>query len=405
MNARVMLHDPDRHEPLAGIEWDEDRARAAIAHIVQRTEARFSPERYWPMHPRDADGGDDAPAYPLYHGACGVIWALSHLASIGFCAIERDYRDAVASLSKRNTRWLRSFGCTFDASYLMGDTGILLLAQRIDDTPTTADRLVALIESNLDNPTRELMWGSPGTMLAALFLHARTNDDCFAELFATIARTLWSQLEWSPRYDCAYWTQDMYGQRSTYLGAAHGFAATASVLIRGRHLLASPEWMQWQACIENTVRRTATREGDRANWPAWLETRPGHAARLLMQLCHGAPGVVVCLGDVPGNGLDDLLLAGGEAVWHAGPLVKGSNLCHGTAGNGYAFLKLHRRTGSRQWLARARAFAMHAIEQLYIDERRVGELRYSLWTGDLGLAIYLADCIAGGDRFPTLDVF
>jgi hypothetical protein len=32
--------------------------------------------------------------------------------------------------------------------------------------------------------------------------------------------------------------------------------------------------------------------------------------------------------------------AGGELTWRAGPLAKGANLCHGTAGNGYAFLAL-----------------------------------------------------------------
>ncbi len=400
-----MLHDPARHEPLAGIEWDEDRARAAGGHIVRRTEPPFSPEQYWPLHPRDADGADHAPAYPLYHGACGVIWALSHLAAVGACTIERAYRDAVGTLKPRNTRWLRSFGCTFDASYLMGDTGILLLEHRIDPTPAIADRLAALIESNLRNPTRELMWGSPGTIFAAVFLHARTGDARFAELFGTTARTLWSQLEWSSQCGCAYWTQDMYGQRSTYLGAVHGFVAAASPLIRGRHLLAADEWSQWQACLGNTIRRTATREGNQVNWRALLDVAPGHAQQVLTQFCHGAPGFIVCLGDMPGTGLDDLLLAAGETTWRAGPLVKGPNLCHGTAGNGYAFLKLHWRTGEPQWLARARAFAMHAIEQMYSEERRVGELRYSLWTGDLGLAIYLTDCIAGGDRFPTLDVF
>jgi hypothetical protein len=37
---------------------------------------------------------------------------------------------------------------------------------------------------------------------------------------------------------------------------------------------------------------------------------------------------------------------------------------------------------------------MQAIEQMYDEERGVGELRYSLWTSDLGLAIYLADSTA-----------
>jgi hypothetical protein len=86
-------------------------------------------------------------------------------------------------------------------------------------------------------------------------------------------------------------------------------------------------------------------------------------------------------------------------------LKKGSNLCHGTAGNGYAFLKLYRRTGDAEWLERARAFAMHAIVQSERDARQYGQRRYSLWTGDLGLAVYLWDCIKAEPRFPTLDVF
>ena len=379
--------------------------RDAIAHVVRRTEARFAQDDGWPKHPRDIDGGDDAPAWPLYHGACGVIWALTHLAARGAATLSRDYRDAVASLIPRNRAWLRSFGCTFDASYVMGETGILLLEHRLNGAPATADRLAQLIASNLDNPTRELMWGSPGTMLAALFLHERTGEERFATLFRTTASKLQSQLEWSDEHGCHYFTQDMYGQRSTYLDAVHGFVATASPLIRGRHLLEAGEWSAWRDCIENTVRRTATREGALVNWRPFLDEAREDTPKRLMQFCHGAPGFVVCLADMPGSALDDLLAGGAEAAWHAGPLAKGPNLCHGTAGNGYAFLKLFRRTGERRWLERARAFAMHAIAQMDAEERRVGELRYSLWTGDPGVALYLLDCIRGDARFPTLDVF
>ena len=61
--------------------------------------------------------------------------------------------------------------------------------------------------------------------------------------------------------------------------------------------------------------------------------------------------------------LEALLVEGGQFTWAAGPLVKGPNLCHGTGGNGYAFLKLYRRTKDLIWLERARAFAMTAIAQ------------------------------------------
>ena len=63
------------------------------------------------------------------------------------------------------------------------------------------------------------------------------------------------------------------------------------------------------------------------------------------------------------------------------------------------------RTGDAVWLERARAFAMHAIEQVQRFAERTGQTRHSLWTGDIGVALYLRDCLDGQARYPTLDVF
>lgn len=97
---------------------------------------------------------------------------------------------------------------------------------------------------------------------------------------------------------------------------------------------------------------------------------------------------------------EDLLVAGAELTWSAGPHndEKGPGICHGTAGNGYAFLKAFERTGDEKWLDRARRFAMHAFAQA---ERM--EPRYSLWTGDLGVAIYASDCLAATSRYPIIE--
>jgi hypothetical protein len=285
----------------------------------------------------------------------------------------------------------------------MGDVPNLMLDYTIRPRTETLDELATLIESNVDHPARELMWGSPGTMLAALLLHEHAGDPRFADLFRTTANKLHGELEWSDEFACAYWTQDLYGHRSTYLDAVHGFVATALPLIRGRHLLDATVWNQWAATIANTIRATATHEDGRVNWRPLLMPAPRRP--LLMQFCHGAPGFAICLADMPGSDLDDLLVAAGEAIWAAGPLDKGSNLCHGTAGNGYAFLKLFARTADVRWLDRARAFAMHAIEQTYAEQNAVGRMRHSLWTGDPGLAIYLLDCITAIPCFPTLDGF
>jgi hypothetical protein len=48
---------------------------------------------------------------------------------------------------------------------------------------------------------------------------------------------------------------------------------------------------------------------------------------------------------------------------------------------------------------------MTAIVQYRGARLLVGRGRYSLWTGDIGLAIYLQDCITARPRFPTIDVF
>ncbi|SFO38831.1 Lanthionine synthetase C-like protein [Variovorax sp. PDC80] len=398
-----MLFSPERHEPLRADAWDEARAREAIERIVRDTESRFTPEGLWPMHPGDAP--DPAPQYLLYWGASGVIWALHHLQDRGAARLARDYAPVVPGLIAANRAAMGRPADAGFAAYLMGDTGIRLLEHRLQPSAAIADELARLCGGHLGDPTLELMWGTPGTMLAALFMHERTGEQRWAHIYRDTARRLWSQLEWSEDFGCHFWTQQLYGQRSTYIDAVHGFVATAVPLIHGRHLLDDAEWNAWRDCIANTVQRTADREGAQANWRPRLFPLPDASRPKLVQMCHGAPGFVICLADFPGDTLDELLLAAGETTWQAGPLNKGANLCHGTGGNGYAFLKLHRRFGDAAWLDRARAFAMHGIAQTEADLAAHGHRRYSLWTGDPGFAIYLWDCIEGTDRFPTLDCF
>ena len=83
--------------------------------------------------------------------------------------------------------------------------------------------------------------------------------------------------------------------------------------------------------------------------------------------------------------------------------VDGHN--HGTAGNAHALLHLFVRTGDPRWRDRARAFAMHGIEQVERERNTHGQGRHTLWTGDLGMACVLWDCIRGEAGFPTLDDF
>jgi hypothetical protein len=48
---------------------------------------------------------------------------------------------------------------------------------------------------------------------------------------------------------------------------------------------------------------------------------------------------------------------------------------------------------------------MTAIAQCREAREELGRGHNSLWTGDVGLAVYLWDCLGGVPRFPTVDVF
>ena len=406
----MSLYQAERHELLSGGPWREDRAREAIARIVADTHASFSAEGLWPIHPFDRS--DERPPdslKPLYHGAAGVIWALDHLAEIG-ASEQRDYRPAMTSLIERNRHDLATYPAVADymareqAALMVGETGILLLQAMHTPAQDFAPLLQTAIAATVGD-TRGLVWGGAGGMLAAIILHERTADPVWRSLFVDHFEALWARWVYDDRAGCHLWVQDLYGVSEQRLGALHGFLADAFALIRGQDLLPPDRLDETLRRIRQAVCATALSQDGCANWPvaAGSSTSP-----LFLQHCNGAPGFINILSGLPDGedvSLESLLLQAGELVWTAGPPIKIPSLCHGAAGSGYAFLKLYARTKDSLWLDRARAFAMHAVDQAERALAHYGQRKFSLWTGDLGLAIYLSDCIAATARFPMLDVF
>ena len=48
---------------------------------------------------------------------------------------------------------------------------------------------------------------------------------------------------------------------------------------------------------------------------------------------------------------------------------------------------------------------MHSIEQVAAARAEHGRGRHTLWTGDLGTAVYLRSCLSGNAAVPTIDYF
>jgi hypothetical protein len=398
-----LLFDPPSHEQLTERPWDDDRPRAAIRAIVAEAESSFDEQALWPAHPVDLVDGPLPRVASLYLGAAGVIWALHELERTGDADLQRDWAPVAVSLAERYPAQ-PDFQDLVDGpvpSLLMGESGILLVAHTLAPASWQEERLLETVRANAANPTLELMWGSPGTMVAAQVMAGRTGAEEWVEAWRESADLLLAQ--WRGEV----WEQDLYGSRVRHLGPAHGFAGNVLALAHGT-LLDAGRRTELEERATATVATYAQRADGLCQWPPVVaEPRRDKPRAIRTQWCHGAPGIVASLASLAPRDeqLTDLLVAGGELTWRAGPLKKGAGLCHGTAGNGYAFLKLFERTGDELWLERARRFAMHALEQVEQARAEHGRGRHSLWTGDAGAALYLQSCLAASTAFPGLDYF
>jgi len=390
----------DRHFALSNKAWNANEAKAAIQEIATDAIQNLKSGYMWPSHPLDGD----ASGHGLYSGTSGVSWALDYLRRNDAADIEFDLRYALTKqLVDCQEQW-PNMPHTENASYLFGDFPILMMQYQQSKDNGLLDELHKKITVNNSQPTRELMWGSAGTMIALVHLHRWLPDDPrWQEAFLVQAKRLIDEIHEHNEFGFL-WNHDVYGKQSYFLGPIHGSSGNALSLIKGKHLLETSDYAEFCEKIMASTVKTALIDNSHANWPPIA----GKTDNMLLHHCHGAPGTVTALSELPAgvnSEFDQVLIMGGELTWEAGPLRKGPGLCHGTAGNGFAFLKLYQRTNDEIWLYRARAFAMDAIEQHRQAKKLFRQGRYSLWNGDVGLAIYLDECNRETAQFPTVDSF
>jgi hypothetical protein len=389
-----VLFSPESHERLLDDAWDEGRVRDAAAAIAADALAAQQPDGFWPEHPDDAEDDGTSSRTGIYQGAAGVVWALHQLG-----------HDLTATAEELHERYLAEPDWPgLVPGYLLGEAGILLVAQQLAPDPSRLDAIERAVRENAANESNELLLGAPGTMLVAQAMLAATGELRWAEAWTESAEVLWSRWLPSDEDGADLWTQDYAGGIAQYVGPAHGFAGNVLALSLDGGLLGPERRAELERRAVATATALAFREDGVANWAPVAGDPLLRKGVIRVQWCHGAPGMVSSLAGLAPEDPEfgALLLAGGELTWRAGPLAKGAGLCHGTAGNGCAFLGLHRRTGDELWLDRARRFAMHALAQVDSARERHGMGRYSLWTGDIGAALYALQCIDGRDGLPSL---
>lgn len=368
-----MLYDPAAFEPLTPEPWDGARVRDGIAAIVADADAAFDSDELWPAH--EWDGWQAAlPLKNLYVGAAGVIWALDDLRRRGFAETTLDLTAAAmraVELWRAEPDYVAGEVLPEppESGLLTGETGILLVACRLGHP--LEDDLRRRIRANFDNEAEDLMWGTPGTLVAAA---AMGLDELARESADALA---------SRRDADGLWTQRLWGSSFRGIGTVHGLVGNVRALLQVED--SRNEALRSESAA--ALARAATHEEGLANW----------SSEGKLQWCAGAPGIVSAARDY----LDEeLLLAGAELVWRAGAPgdEKGHGICHGTSGNGFALLAAFERTQDELWLDRARSFAVHALAQA---ARMPG--RYSLFTGGVGAALFAAACLEADASYPVLE--
>ena len=395
-----MLYSPEAFEPLTDEPWVEERVRDGVAAIVADADEHFDPDRLWPANEWDA-WNSAPPLKDLYCGAGGAVLGLDILRRRG---LAEPAIDLVAAAHRTLECWRVEpdlsggeieLPSPSGSSLLGGETGLLLVAWRLDPAGELADLLLDRIRENVDNEAEELMWGVPGTMLAARRMGSWTGEERWEEAWRESAVALVDR-----RGAEGIWTQRLHGREHRMLGPVHGLVGNVHALLQGE---AGRDRLEQETAA--TLAEEAIVEDGLATWPAEaggsLLPKDG---QIRLQWCHGAPGIVATAAPY----LDEeLLLAGAELTWRAGAHgeEKGPGICHGTAGNGFALLKTFERTGDERWLERARRFAVHALGQVERTRAEIGYGRYSLFSGDLGVALFAAACLDADARFPVLDAW
>lgn len=393
-----MLYDPARHLPFTESAFSVAKLLDTIRAVVAQADAGFDKrQRLWPIHPKDRN--DRAPEYltNFYNGAAGVIWAAHELAEVADVDLSE-----WPSIDEVLREHLQREDPYPDAAFI-GQLGIRFVKQRTAPSDENYLVLNQLIRQAAANPCHEILFGGPGALAMAHILW-RGGDPRFRTVCAEVAQAILDQREVDELSSARIWSQRLGTFHRKFIGAAHGTVGNWGVLLRVlRDLGNLSENDGMMASAEKFLQTYAKVEGEHCNWPRCTEGDE-YADLTVVHWCHGATGILTDLAcEIPvgrSQALDALFLKAANLIWSAGPLKKGVSLCHGTAGSGLALLKMFERTQDEVWLMRARALASFAVDQYSSELDKFGHARFSLWTGDLGMAIFLRDVLRGQGCLP-----
>ncbi|XP_077159093.1 lanC-like protein 2 [Paroedura picta] len=262
-------------------------------------------------------------------------------------------------------------------------------------------RIVLSTESDLPD---ELLFGRAGYLYALLYLNTEIGPAAVPQ--SVIKEVVDSIIESGKKFSLEERKAErcplLYQWRKKqYVGAAHGVSGIYYMLMQPLSQVGQETLAELVKPSIDYVRHKKFRSG---NYPSSLSNETDR----LVHWCHGAPGVIHMLLQAYKVFKEDKYLKDAmecsDIIWQRGLLRKGYGLCHGTAGNGYAFLALYRLTRDKKYFYRACKFAEWCLEY-GAHGCRIPDRPYSLFEGMAGAIHFLSDISAPEmSRFPAFEL-
>jgi hypothetical protein len=306
----------------------------------------------------------------LYAGAAGIGLFLAELAS---ATGEERYADAARGAA----RWLSGpvWGRGREQhGFHSGEAGVAFFFFRLAEL-LDAPGYVAAADMRLRrlrgaaSLTIDLMYGTAGTILGLLAMHAATGETQFLVEGRTLGDELVGKALAAKASDGCYWeipSSSPGGPVIPYLGLLHGAAGVAlalaylgSVTGDGRYVAtarAAAELLLAQAvrCPTDAAVEDSENEEELLIWPGHLDD----AAEGLQSHCHGAGGIGQFFlwldALVPDPRYRKAARSAAYAMAARRAAETRAGICHGVSGTGHFMLDCYQGFGDSQWLALAR---------------------------------------------------
>eukprot|EP00112_Aurelia_sp_Birch-Aquarium-sp1_P009568 Seg2091.6 transcript_id=Seg2091.6/GoldUCD/mRNA.D3Y31 product="LanC-like protein 2" protein_id=Seg2091.6/GoldUCD/D3Y31 len=335
----------------------------------------------------------------IYTGTTGIALLLMQLSKTVYKDTEKnkvllDIAEKVCDTGRKTINGKR-------VTFLCGDAGPLALGAVIAHMKSDSQNFELCINSltslidrccNDDSLPNEMLYGRSGYLYALLFVQKHCGKECIKNsMLERVCEAILQSGEKLSRTDRADVPLKYTWHGKEYIGAAHGYFGIFYILLQPE-LITLKVVQEALPVIKECLDKLLLMRFQSGNVPSSV----GNDSDRLVQWCHGAPGAVDTLMRAFQVYHDDKYLEAAKAccdvIWKCGLLQKGYGICHGTAGNGYAFLTMYHITKDKRYLYYAMKFGEFCLD--YGKHGcRTPDRPLSLFEGLAGTVYFMADLL------------